>query len=351
MVGVDAEAAGRKLGAPPTFGQSPFAFSAGDRFEEGLRRDHYARWLTALREQLGFPSTAVGVADLDAEFPWPHPRSADFVTRQRAVAAARLARTDALLSDIIEGRDAPVLILHARLRLAVTDTVREVEPDALLVWPGSQMVRVGEVKSYVDHGHRTDKSDLAKTRQQIAVYVLALEQTCERLGAGSDHGTLYGPWPGEEGVGVGDLVAATVLRRPQSMQPSVGLEFVERDVELVRRGLARTPATLREILALLPSDATLDDADVLRELPTRYEPAWCLGNCPLAAACREEARKNALPCTFGGETPSVLAAIPDLRRAHSVATDPGAAVTDAEQPLADRIRLVRARIDEGRRAC
>jgi hypothetical protein len=241
-----------------------------------------------------------------------------------------------------------VLILHPRLVLTVTDTVRDVEPDALIVWPGSGRPRLGEVKSYADHGHRTDATDLAKTRQQAAVYALALEEAVGRLQLPPS--SLRGPWPGEE-IDPRQIVAVAVLRRPQSMYPSMGLEFIERDVELVRRGLRRTPSTLGEILATLPPGARLDDAAVLRALPASYEPAWCLGNCPLASSCREDARAAGHPALFGGETPAVLASVPDLGRIHTLATRPAAAPEPSEQALADRMRLLHARMALARQAC
>jgi hypothetical protein len=357
VVGISMDAAAERLKVSSPYGQSPFAIQVGDRFEASLRSQHYASLFQALREQLSFPPEAVGLVDLDRDLPLPHPRSRSFRLRQPLVARLRRERTDELLLQALAGDpEAPVVVLHPRLQLRVTDTVRDVEPDALLVYPGSGRPRVGEAKSYVDHGPRTCPQDLAKTRQQAAVYVLALEQAVHRLHAEGrlpdlDQALerLRGPWPQEERRPRADdaqgVFAVTILRKPRSMAPSLCVEEIHRDLETVRRGLQRTPAQLTEVLVSLPEGATLDDPAVLRALPLHYEPGWCLGSCALGLACREEVHQRADPSYFGGVTRAALAPAGDLRHARALSQGERVPATPEEAALAERLRVLRARLD------
>lgn len=358
VVGASPDAAAERLGARAVHhGQSPFALQLGDRFEQALRRDGFGRLVGALDEQLGFPTDGLVVEDLDETLPMPHPRRKGAQARRVEVARLRRERTEELLVEALTGSGgAPGrLVRHPRLSFLLTDTVRDVEPDFLLVWPGTRHVRLGESKSFVDLRHRTDPGDLAATRQQLAVYALALEQTADRLVEArrltrKAREALHGPWPGDP-VAPRAVFALTILRRPQSMFPALGVEDVRRDVELVRRGLHRTPASLAELLAALPGQAAsrLDDPAVLRALPVRYEPAWCLGQCPMASDCRDAARTAHDPAYFGGPTRSTLAPAGDLAAAHALAC--GAAAPDdgpGQRAYAELTRTLRGRIDAAR---
>ena len=361
VVGANPDAAAERLGAPPVhYGQSPFAIQIGQRYERALTRDHHAGLIAGLRAQLGFPLEGVGLEDLDRDLPMPHPRVANFEAKRLEVARKRRERTDDVLVAILTGHPhAPAIVRHPRLELRVTDTVRDVEPDLLVAWPGCPRPRLGEIKSYVDLRHRTDTGDLAATRQQLGVYFLALEQAVERLiGAGRLPSTalelLRGPWPRERGTKPRAIRALAVLRRPASMRPSIGVEDIGRDVELVQRGLARTPSTLVEILAELPrgQESRLHDPATLAAVPVRYEPAWCLGHCPLAGACRAEARQGNDPSCFGGTTRAVLAPAGDLATARALARGEVAPGDPNDAGLAafvERMRTLHERLDLARR--
>ncbi len=358
IVGANPDSAAAVIGAESVhYGQSPFAIQIGERFERALTRDEFERLIEGLQEQLGFPGDGIQVVDLDREIPFRFSGARKRGT-EVDVARRRRERTDSMLVAILSGPDdAPAIVRHPRLTLAVTDSVRDVEPDLLIAWPGRGLPRLGEIKSYVDLRHRTDLSDLAKTRQQLAVYFLALERAIKRLateGRLADGtaalASLRSAWPSEAQQGRPTIRAVTVLRRPHSMRPVIGVEDVRRDVELVRRGLARTPATLVEILQGLPKGTrTLDTTTTIRALPTSYEPAWCLGNCPMAGACRDEAHRRNDPAFFGKMTRAVLAAAGDLDTAHALACGTRSPGEDpALRAFAERMRALRLRIDAAR---
>ena len=356
MAGADVDAAAALLGAEPKFGQSPFAIQAGDRFEASLRQDHYARWFTGMHEQLGFPPAAMTVVDLDRDHPWPGPARKDFARRKSQVSADRCRRTDDLLVASLTGRAGPSLILHPRLTIATPSGPREVEPDALLVWPDSGP-RVAEVKSYVDHGHRTDATDLAQARRQEAVYVLALQETAVRLHAEGRVpdledalACLRGPWPGETDVRDDQIAAYTILRKPRSGTPSFGRELIERDVEVVAFGLSRPLPSLSALVEGLPPGSTLSDPGVIEALPTAFDPGWCLANCPMAALCRDEARALDDPSCFGSTTAAVLAGAGDLAEVYALVV--GASPNSAQQQaVQDHLAPLHDRIQAGRAAC
>jgi hypothetical protein len=327
VVGARVDAAAKRLGPIPLSGQSPFALEVGRRFETALRRDGGARLREALGRVLDVAPEAFDVIDLDANHPWKGRDSAG----NRAAAAARIDATDALL------RAAPVhaprLVLHPRMTLVVTDSARDVEPDAIVLLADRPPLLV-EIKAYVDHGHRTDTHDLATTRLQLAVYHLALEQAWSRLGL----------------EGGATLDGAVVLRRPNSMFGSAFIEDVSRDVARVRRGLGRAPSTLAAVLVDLPEAPSFDDPEVLRCLPTAYAPGYCLSSCAMSLQCREEATKAARPEYYGSPTAEVLAPVGDLRRAHGLATgelEPGG---DEDEAFAARARPLRRLLDAARAA-
>src|SRR3954470_5646124 len=58
------DAAAKAAGLDPSFGQSPFAISRGDRFEAGLFVDEAARLRAALERKLVLPAGSAGFLDL-----------------------------------------------------------------------------------------------------------------------------------------------------------------------------------------------------------------------------------------------------------------------------------------------
>ena len=335
VVGARTEDAAARLPGPAApSGQSPFAITVGTRFEEILRRDGAARLREALERAVPVELGELELIDLDARHPWrpgvPRPETA----------AARRSATDALVAACLRGEaEADRLVLHPRLALTVTDTARDVEPDALLCLRAGRGAQpellLVEITAFVDHGHRTDTHDLASTRLQLAVYALAVRQQLARLE--------LEPQPMREAV--------VVLRAPGSMVGSASLEEVHRDVSRLERALARAPATLSEVLATLPEGAALDDSATLSALPVRYRPHYCLASCAMALQCRAGVEEAASPEYYGSPTREVFAAIGDLRRAHGLVTGSEASETEEERELVARLGVLRRRIDDARRRC
>lgn len=338
VVGARTEEAAALLGPLPPSEQSPFAFEVGQRFERTLRRNGAERLRDAIAAPLGLDAATLDVIDVDEELPWVVGRGKR--EANAAIGEARCVRTDELIrQSATDQLERPGLVLHPRMTLTVTDTTRHAEPDGMVLRPAAPPLLV-EIKAYVDHAHRTDTHDLASTRLQLAVYYLAFEQAVARLGfvetllAGEDR-----------------LVALVVLRRANTFFGSASLEDITRDISRIRRGLGRAPDTLAEVLRDLPEGSTFDDPEVLRCLPTRYEPGYCLSSCAMSLQCRSESSDAGRPEYLGSPTREVLAPVGDIGRAHAIATGATSPQNDEERAFAARARPLRARLDAARARC
>lgn len=306
-------------------GQSPFALGAGETFERRLFENGYAQLIEVLRHDLGWPESDVSVVDIESRHPWPHSSAEEFPKQRDRVARQRLKASLGHVAAMARGdSDAPTVLVKPRLHVTFGENLLPVEPDLVLRRSDAPLVRVGDAKGYADHDHRTDQGKLRQARRQVAVYHIALTEALDELVADGrltdrERATaLEGTWPcdpedrtqqpsgGQRGV--------LVLRRGR-MTARARIEDLRSDVAMVRDGIVRAPATLREMLAGLPQGATLDDPEVLAALPITYEPSSCLGGCPFVKRCRAMAHAAADPRLLGPVTHGVVAPVGDMRTA------------------------------------
>jgi hypothetical protein len=273
--GVDKTKLAATLGFPAPFGQSRFAITRGNAFEQQVKANGCAELLRLLREQLGLPIPEVSYDDLEEVagnpgLPMRHARTRQLLTR-----AANSADEAGTLFDH------PLLCLEVGGRLAY------LEPD-LIAFRLHGKFHVVEIKSFAAIDGQADPDKVAAAAIQSAVYVLALRQ----LLADSGHPA--------------DLVADEVfLVCPENFanRPTAAVLDVRKQLTVLRRQLSRL-AFIAELVGALPPEISLDLepdaagtprrpaaelADALLVLPPRYMPE-CLASCEMCRCCRDEAR-------------------------------------------------------------
>jgi len=276
--GVDKEHLARRIGFPPSFGQSPFAIVRGNVFEARVRAEECVELLRLLREDLGI--------DLPDEVSYADLGAADGA---EATLGARLARSRSRLFEAIGYADGargrcgggPSLLVHPLLPMLVGGQNVYLEPDLVVVQPGG-MVRVIEVKSFPVIDGQADGEKAAAAAIQAAVYVLALQRMFGRPELVSDEVVLVCPKDFSN-----TPVATTLDIRRQVLV----LEHQLARLTSIDMQLDRLPAGLTFDLGRrdgVPVRSVVELADALGHVPARYVPD-CLSVCEMAFFCRKEA--------------------------------------------------------------
>jgi hypothetical protein len=276
--GVDKEHLARRVGFPPSFGQSPFAIVRGNAFEAWVRAEECVELLRLLREDLGIDLPEVSYADLGA------------TDRAEETLRARHARSQSRLFQAIGSADGErgrrggeaSLLVHPLLQMLVGGQNVYLEPDLVAVQRGGT-VHVIEIKSFPVIDGQADGEKAAAAAIQAAVYVLALRRMLGRPELVSDEVVLVCP-------------------KDFSNTPVATTVDVRRQTHVLKHQLARLTSIDKQ-LDRLPSDLTFDVpdrrdgapgrpavelADALGHLPARYVPD-CLSVCEMAFFCRDEA--------------------------------------------------------------
>ncbi|WP_437656845.1 hypothetical protein [Sorangium sp. So ce1182] len=313
---------GTSLAAP--FGQSPFAFRRGNRFEELLRRDGHEPLLALLKENLGYDTAGAKVANLREGQP-----------RNKAGLEGRAKTTAELMKKIIAGsKAAPNLIDGAVFQREVGGVLAHFEADAVAARFG-QPVHVGEIKSFPTVDGQADPDKVGAAVAQVSIYILLLRELVERVGGKPE---------------IVSTEALLITAKNTGLQPTMCVKPVGREVDRAARILDQAP-TVDEVAASIPAStpafaavATGDEAarlDALAKIAdvvgTAYQPA-CLASCGLSRFCRERAHDDGAPCRMGGQLVRLLPGIASLDRAGELGRGAPAAVEEAA--VADQ--LVRA---------
>jgi hypothetical protein len=306
-------------GDPSREGQSPFALTAGTRFEAQLFDSGAARLLELYRGRgrLGVTECCV-VSVPDAG---PGTTAADM--------ARRRTLTNRLLRMKLDGDLAtPNLIIKPRLTVRLLGLDFNIEPDALVAADADPFYTLIEVKSYPDRDGKTDAADVRSACRQAAAGVIGLRNAAEALG-GTNTETLV---PSR-----GDLV----LRTPGSYRPTLRAMALRGEVDSLVRALAEAPRDLGELellVATIGSEGTLDDRSILEQLPNNYRES-CREFCALATRCKERALAQGDPVLLGSRAREEFAAAGSLARAVELLEGRGSPPrTPAERALQTRLR-------------
>ena len=302
---IDLNATATALGAPPKFGQSPFAIGQGNRFERRVKDKEYQLLVQVLRE--------VGI-----ELPDKLAKkriSGKGASPGQAALDARVAETIEVLTRIARGDpDAPNVIDHGVTILRIGGERVYLEQDALAFRHGDKL-QICEIKGFPIVDGSAEPEKVGAAARQSAVYLASLQDTLGEIGADSD------------------LVSYDVVlicTRNYGIQPTARTVNVARELRALRRQLRRKEAVgslLEEIGgdALLEELAALPDDDVkgrgrllLRHLPANFVPR-CIADCDMARVCRAEAEENGAPGRWGDEVQNLIAGIGDVRIAADLA--------------------------------
>ena len=322
--GVDKARLAAALGFAAPFGQSRFAITRGNAFEQQVKANGCAELLRLLREQLQLPIPEVSYDDLDEVAGNPS-------------LPVRHARTRQLLTRAADsGDDAGTLFDHPLLCLEVGGRLAYLEPD-LIAFRLRGKFHVVEIKSFAAIDGQADPDKVAAAAIQAAVYVLALRQ----LLAESGHAA--------------DLVADEVfLVCPEnfSNRPTAARLDVRKQLTVLRRQLSRLTliAYLVEAMPDVTLDLEPDDtgvpgrpsaelAEVLSLMPARYMPE-CLASCEMCRFCRAEGRAET--ATLGRAVREDLGGVEYVETALQLASGelaPPAGLQDATALLRTAARL------------
>ncbi|TLS44843.1 hypothetical protein FE633_18130 [Streptomyces montanus] len=281
--GVNKATLASALGSPSAFGQSQFAFMRGNAFEARVKADGGAELLRLVHEKLdpgADPPQGAAVPDLTAVGP-----------------EGRAARTALALREATEA-GSWTLLDHPLLALDVAGSPAFLEPDAVVVHPDGSWTVV-EIKSFPMLDGSADAAKVGAAARQAAVYVLALEQVADRLGAPVRRSAQ-------------DSDPAPVVRhrillvcpKDFSNLPAASAVDVRKQRSVTRRQLDRL-TRIEDIADSLP-DGTCFSPDLpaadltaaVESVPATYAPE-CLATCELAFHCRARSRAEGAVTSLG----------------------------------------------------
>ena len=293
------------------FGERVSARRRGAKFEQNLHQNGAALLRGALAEFVGVPAERIYVRNLDDEIPGA----------REGVRVARYRRTLNIVSDSIDGRRHPEVIVHPELLLPVAGTNNGyiwVEPD-FMAWDGGKGIYVpGDEKSFIVQDNEVDPGDLERTRLQIAAQIIALRHLYSKHAQG------------DRVAALGLLVFAT----PYGLSPHAPrLEHLDGAVHAIRAAIqafARHGAKIDRLRAV--------DSAPMHLLVNDLEPHFqerCVSDCVLAHVCRR--RHVGSAADLGDHAADLLGSDADTSRlADLIAGAPPR--DDAEATLASELR-------------
>ncbi|MEU6654934.1 hypothetical protein ABZ904_37355 [Streptomyces sp. NPDC046900] len=324
--GVDKDVLAARVGFGARFGQSPFAISRGNAFEDLVKADGYAAMFTLLRTELDIPVREAGVADLNTV-------GANTDLKLRA------AETRRLLRRVAQGSDERLILDHPVLTLQVAGQTAYLEPDAVTHRIGGRFY-IAEIKSFAAIDGQADPGKVAEAAKQAAVYVIALRQTLAALGLDAQAAA----------AAVADQFLL-ICPKDFANQPYGRLVDLRQKLDAIEFQLGRL-GRAEDLAALLPADATFDLtaggdgrpartgeelARALDHLDAAYHPA-CLDFCELARYCRNQATTACEPARLGASVRNELPGIDSTRTALRLID----AVLDPDPAQAEIVERLRA---------
>lgn len=264
--------AARAAGLTPSFGQSPFAITRGNRFEAGLFYDKAAKLRAALERKGCLPETSAGFLDLRLRM--------NGGTRLSTVDQALQATEDWLRGISADPAAAESIVAAPMIRIPkgviLPEALLIIDAATVVVREGRPRITVGEIKVFPDRGGHTDAQQLASARAQAGIYRHALELGVVALGLAdavdiAPDGFLVFTWPGSNSPSVraGEDLTYQSIRAERGF---VRLEEVAMSIVRDDDFSADNPTLIQRVL----------DAD------TDYGEA-CLGFCDLAPRCHQHA--------------------------------------------------------------
>lgn len=317
---IDKQALAQHLGYPPRFGLSEFAIARGIAFESFVKANGCAELLGLLRDRLGLPLREVSYYDLNS------------VAGRETLQARHLRSRQLLAQAARAGEDSGTLFDHPVLQMTIAGRDVYLEPDLVAFQLRNREFHVVEIKSFPIIDRRADPSKVSAAATQSAVYVLALRQLLEELGA--------------DPAMVSHEVFV-VCPQDFSNRPTAASVDVRKQLSILHRQLARIEQ-IGTLVSGLPLGLTLDlqvDADgvakrphdelleALNQIEARYAPE-CLASCEMSFLCRAQARG----CTaaLGRSVRQDLGGVEDIASALDLASGargPGEHEREAAQVL------------------
>lgn len=174
IAGITPETAATKVyGEPAREGQSPFALTIGNRFEQALTENGASSMLDLLRTG--------GLLSIDECKVVVVPDLAPATTA--GAMARRRAETVRLFRLKLRGDPmAPNVIIKPRVPVRLLGVDHDTEPDAIVASDRDRFYRPIEIKSYADRAGKTSAADVRSACRQAAVGVVALRHVAVRLG-------------------------------------------------------------------------------------------------------------------------------------------------------------------------
>ena len=295
--------------------QSPIALARGNQVERFVLGDSAARLVERLNEDAKVAPGA-WVEDLGRRPP------------NRAGLQSAAEATDDFLSDLLESKSVPDILIHPVLSIQLGGDTQYIEPDALILYEGSSMYEAAELKSYPYRLGKTDPEDLRQARRQGAVYVLAQRRRIEALEGRSAQ------VPSQ---------VTLIFTRPGSLFPApIYHESVEGEMRDAEHAVSLLAEAKAELSSLLPPDG--DAKALLPTLDIHYGER-CLSFCSLAKRCREACSAAGQVAVLGEQSSRILAAAENVERAIELLQ--GAAPRDdGEAALAGRLRALASTVGE-----
>lgn len=292
IAGFTPASAAKILGVSANEGQSPFALAMGLRFEKHLLENGAANLFALYRARNLLSVHDAKIISVDDLAPGSSPRA----LRRREQETRRL-----LKAKLQGDSNAPNLILKPRLLITLVGVSHAIEPDFLVAADTDAFYRVGELKSYPDRGGKTDPADIRSACRQAAVGVVGLRHTLAAFGV-SNPPTLALP------------SADLVMRVTGLFMPTLSSMAVDGEVDSIERAIGEAPTNLEELEAMLPSDASLNDAAVIAQVPNNYRPS-CKEHCAMWEYCRAQALEQRHPVILGDQAAETLAPAGSIDRA------------------------------------
>jgi len=309
--------AGTRFAAP--FGQSPFAFRRGNRFEETLRENGHAPLLGLLGEALDYDTANARVENLR--------KGAGRTMEDRSV------RTRALVKEIVSGkRGAPNLLDGAVLSRSIGGTMAYFEADAVAAH-FERPIHAGEIKSFPTVDGQADPDKMGAAIAQVSIYILLLRELAEEVGGKADQVTDQ---------------ALVITAKNTGLQPTIVVKSVGREIDRAARILAQAPTAdqlAKDLSPRVPGFGVVAAGDpvarieaaheLAEQVGTNYRPE-CLSSCGLSRLCRHRAREEGCASRVGSHLVRLLPNIDNLDRATELAD--GAKPTADEQSVAEQLQ-------------
>jgi hypothetical protein len=313
----------------PEAGQSPFAISRGNTFEQRVFDNEMAELIALVKAKLGYDIADVTQVDL----------SAQRIQQTFGRCDNELRVTETLrhfAAMLASGPDACSLLRHPMTTLDVGGITACLEADAISFYAGGQLITI-EVKSFPAIDGVPDPGKTAAALMQAAVYVLSLQAAVAALN--------YDP-------NIVSTRVLLVLTRDFTLNPVGFVYDIASKVRRLRRRLDNLPATA-ELAASIPAGVSLPTppgrgsssaewaraarqaADAVSALDCRFGDG-CM-SCTLFRFCRDEARASGAVNATGSAVAEVCGDVATVATALHLADGTITASTPAESAVASHL--------------